>query len=70
MKAFCAYCGKKISKRPSVIEKQDNVFCNRTCAGKYIALHKPKDGHKDFSTYNKLKIFAELYQTKKEEEKC
>lgn len=66
MKAICAYCGKEINKHPAVIEKQEHVFCDRTCAGKYIATHKPRQHNPNFKQFNKLLEFAEIYKENKE----
>lgn len=67
MKAICAQCGKVIHKNPAVIEKQENVFCNRTCAGKYIATHKPRQHNPNFKQFNKLLKMAEIYQARREQ---
>lgn len=50
----CKYCGKSFYKKNHEIEKYNNVFCSRSCSGKYHNSHKNFDSRR-----SKLEVWIE-----------
>jgi 5-methylcytosine-specific restriction endonuclease McrA len=49
----CDYCGGEFNKKPSLIEKSENNFCDSDCYGSYLSENRSGNDHPQ---YNKKKV--------------
>lgn len=67
MKVFCNYCGKKLTRRQGIVQKNIHHFCDRSCYAKYqrnFWYYPGRNNKKDFKLQNKLKKMAIIYKEK------
>lgn len=57
----CDYCGNELLRKPSVLKKTKNVFCNQGCKSKYQSKYKDEL----FASLRKEKITIECIECSK-----